>query len=315
MGLRGFLPLAVLALCLLAGPGRALDLSLPGKASLTREVTSPADTYFLPVGPYADGAIDVLEVEGRVTQQAWRVEGAGLTTLQLLRPLREQLVEAGYDILFDCAAPECGGFDFRFNTSVLPAPDMFVDLFDFRFLSARKQGGDTVDYITLLVSLSGEAGYVQLVSVGTNAAPSLETAATDEPRPSAAGAGKSGLIDRLRAEGHVVLPDLVFDSGAAALAEGSYASLAALAGFLKADDSRRVALVGHTDAVGGLEPNVALSRERAASVLERLATRHEVPREQMESNGMGYLSPVAPNTSAEGREANRRVEAVLLDTE
>jgi len=81
-----------------------------------------------------------------------------------------------------------------------------------------------------------------------------------------------------------------------------------------ADESRRVALVGHTDAKGGLETNVALSQRRAASVLERLAGRYKVPRVQMESNGMGYLSPVANNTTREGRDANRRVEAVLLNT-
>ena len=44
-------------------------------------------------------------------------------------------------------------------------------------------------------------------------------------------------------------------------------------------------------------------------------SRYEVPRAQMESNGMGYLSPVAPNTTEAGREANRRVEAVLLNAE
>ena len=73
--------------------------------------------------------------------------------------------------------------------------------------------------------------------------------------------------------------------------------------------------MGHTDTVGGLEANVALSRRRAASVRDRLIERHGVPAEQLEAHGTGYLAPVAPNTTAEGREANRRVEAVLLETE
>ena len=30
---------------------------------------------------------------------------------------------------------------------------------------------------------------------------------------------------------------------------------------------------------------------------------------------MGYLAPIAPNLTPEGREANRRVEAVLISTE
>ena len=77
----------------------------------------------------------------------------------------------------------------------------------------------------------------------------------------------------------------------------------------------RIALVGHTDAVGALDGNIALSKRRAASVLERMVSAHGVPRERMDAEGMGYLSPVAPNTTPEGREANRRVEVILLNTE
>jgi OOP family OmpA-OmpF porin len=36
---------------------------------------------------------------------------------------------------------------------------------------------------------------------------------------------------------------------------------------------------------------------------------------QVASDGVGYLSPVASNLTAAGREANRRVEAVLISTE
>lgn len=300
-----------------AETARALDLTLPGEAVLTREVDSPSDSYFLPVGPYDDGTLPTRELEGRVVQQAWRIEGESLTSLGLISPLREQLSAAGYDILFDCAGDECGGFDFRFGTSVLPAPDMFVDLFDFRFLSARKQNGAGADYVSALVSVAGGAGYVQLVTVGTDEDLRIDGGQTEVSRPAAPPGDGPGdaLIDRLQTQGHVILPDLEFGSGSAALADRAYASLAALARFLKADPGRRIALVGHTDAVGALDANVALSRRRAASVLERLATRHGVPRAQMESNGMGYLAPVAPNTTPEGREANRRVEAVLLNTE
>ncbi|MEQ8896257.1 MAG: OmpA family protein [Roseovarius sp.] len=296
---------------------QALDLTVPGDADLTREEQSAAESYLLPTGPYAEGQVPSIDVEGLVTRQAWRIEGEGLTTLKLLTPLRDQLQEAGYEILFDCADRACGGFDFRFNTSVLPAPDMFVDLFDFRFLSARREKGASTQYVTCLVSLTGETGYLQLVIVGGGEAPKVEIGEIDTvtpatpPQPVEA----AKLVEQLLGQGHVVLSDLEFESGSASLSEGPYDSLAALAGFLNGDAARRIALVGHTDTVGGLDPNVALSRRRAASVLERLVSRYEVPRAQMESNGMGYLSPVAPNTTEAGREANRRVEAVLLNAE
>jgi len=300
------------ALTAVAAPVRALELNLPGEAELTREEVQPADTYFLPVGPFADGILPTREVEGRITRQAWRIVDGEMTTLQLIAPLRDQLREAGYDIVFDCVADQCGGFDFRFSTEVLPAPDMFVDLFDFRFLSAQKRNGNGAEFVSCMVSVAGGAGYVQLVAAGSDTAPVVSLDAVTPPPPGADAVPAEGVVGQLVSRGHVVLGDLDFASGAVALGEGPYASLAALAGYLAGDETRRIALVGHTDAVGGLEPNMALSRERASAVLERLAEAHGADRAQMEAQGAGYLAPVAPNTSAEGREANRRVEAVLL---
>lgn len=313
-GLRAlWLPAALAAFAMPGGPAGALELNLPGEAELTREEVRPADTYFLPVGPFADGILPVREVEGRVTRQAWRIVDGEMTTLQLIAPLRDQLAVAGYDILYECVDEECGGFDFRFGTEILPAPDMFVDLFDFRFLSAQKPNGDGAEFVTCIVSVAGGAGYVQLVAVDSDTAPAAVAATAALPLAGTGLAGpKEGVVQRLVTQGHVVLRDLDFASGAAALGEGPYASLAALAGYLKADGTRRIALVGHTDAVGGFEPNMVLSRERAGAVLERLTETYGVARAQMEAKGASYLAPVAPNTTAEGREANRRVEAVLL---
>lgn len=311
-GLRALVLVAALALAAPAGPAGALDLTLPGAAELTREEVSPADTYFLPVGPFADGNLPVRKLEGQITRQAWRIDGTDLTTLQLIAPMREQLQRAGYDIVLDCASDECGGFDFRFGTEILPAPDMFVDLFDFRFLAAQKRDGDGAEYLSGLVSRAGGAGYVQLVVVGAETATVVAPAgpptrtALPEPGPQAP------LVGRLVAEGYVILTDLEFASGKAALEERPYDSLAALARFLGADASRRIALVGHTDAVGGLAANLTLSRDRAAAVLERLAEVHGVSRAQIEAEGVGYLAPIASNLTAVGRDANRRVEAVLL---
>jgi OOP family OmpA-OmpF porin len=120
------------------------------------------------------------------------------------------------------------------------------------------------------------------------------------------------LIAALRAQGHVVLGDLDFGTGSAALGAGPFASLGSLAAFLTEDPARRIALVGHTDTVGGYDGNLALSRRRAEAVMTRLINEHNVPSGQLEAEGIAYLAPIAPNDAASGREANRRVEAVLL---
>jgi OOP family OmpA-OmpF porin len=296
--------------------GYALDLSLSGTATPGREVTRESESYEVPIGPFAEGAIPTIEVEGQFVQQTWRLEQQSITTLQMLAPMRAQLLEAGYDILLDCAGPECGGFDFRFATRVLPAPDMFVDLFDFRFLSARKDGGDSgARYVSILVSRSGATGYIQVIQVAPEGTASLSV--TSEPARASGLRPDSGLpiADALTSRGHVILSDLNFESGSSDLESGSFASLEELAAFLKSDPGLRIALVGHTDTVGGLDPNIALSKRRAASVVERLVSAHGVPPEQLTAEGMGYLAPIAPNLTQAGREANRRVEAVLLNSD
>jgi OOP family OmpA-OmpF porin len=87
----------------------------------------------------------------------------------------------------------------------------------------------------------------------------------------------------------------------------------ALAEFLTSSPETRVALVGHSDSIGGLEQNSSLSRARAEAVLNLLVEEHGVAPAQVEAHGIGYLSPIASNTSPEGRERNRRVEVVLLE--
>ncbi len=73
-------------------------------------------------------------------------------------------------------------------------------------------------------------------------------------------------------------------------------------------------LLEDTDADGDLALNVALSKRRAASVLERLVSDYNVARRQLQAEGVGYLAPIANNLTEVGREANRRVELVLLST-
>jgi OOP family OmpA-OmpF porin len=119
---------------------------------------------------------------------------------------------------------------------------------------------------------------------------------------------------RLSAGLPVALDDLVFGSGAAALEARDYASLVALAAWLKADPGRKVTLVGHTDASGGLDANIALSRKRAEGVRQVLMTVHDVPPAQVSAEGVGPLAPRAGNDTEEGRRKNRRVEAVPAPT-
>jgi len=304
----------VLFLAFLPASAGAVTLELPASANLQSEVSESPGTYDMPVAPWRVDGMPVLSHEGAFRQQAWLIEGSGLTTAQILLPLRDQLSEAGFEVLFECRADGCGGFDFRFSTRVIPAPDMHVDLGDFRYLAAERNRSDGTELVSLLISRSAQAGHVQITRIGPQAEAETDRVTTGAPLQRAESASPEALAERLETRGRAVLSDLAFEIGSAQLGAGSFGSLSELATYLALHPERRIALVGHTDSVGALENNIALSRRRAGSVLERLATEHGVPRRQMEAEGMGYLAPLSSNLTEAGRESNRRVEVILLST-
>lgn len=302
--------LANLVTCLAASTLTALEL--PASARLQVDTVSPLDSYDLPTGPYADGKVPVDHIEGQVERRGWRIDGGAFTSLQVLDPLRDQIEAQGYDIVFECAERDCGGFDFRFATEVLPSPQMYVDLGDYRFLSARRGKGDAQ---SLLVSRSATAVFVQQIVVtddraqSSKPAPDGITMAADQTGTTV---DHNDYVAKLVADGHVVMHDLDFKTGANELGDGPYGSLKALAAFIRDHDDYRIVFVGHTDSVGSLSTNITLSKERAEAVRARILADYDVADHKIGAEGMGYLAPVASNLTEAGRHANRRVEAILL---
>lgn len=309
-----FVFIATLSL-LLSGKGAlAQDLTMPAGMRMLLEERSDLASYALPVERFQNGDLPVQVFEGEMVAQVWRIEGRGLTTLQLLAPLRRQISDLGFDIRLDCDTQICGGFDFRFNTRVLPGPEMYVDLTNFRFLSASQS--DSVA-ISILISRSSTAAYLQVIRVGDAVRGNVVTGDTPAVvgQPATPDRPQGPFGQTLETRGRVVLEDLTFETGKSALGDGTFESLKKIAAYLAANPGRKIALVGHTDSTGGLEVNIAVSRKRAVSVLEQLVAEYGVKRAQLEAGGMGYLAPIISNLTEAGRQANRRVEAVLISTE
>ncbi|MCO6383754.1 MAG: OmpA family protein [Vannielia sp.] len=332
------LRVALLAATLLAPAASvadALKLEFPAGARQTAEQVETFGSYRMPISPFRNGDLQSVWAEGQVRQQAWQVQTRGMTTLQLLAPLREQVESAGFDVIFECEARECGGFDFRYATENLPEPDMHVDLGDYRFMAAHRMGEEKPEYVAFLVSRSAGRGFVQITRVGPEEAEAdLLVASTKNPDLTASlvDAGDEDdlagpalafstpsttempLTQQLEIHGRAVLQDLDFPTGSSRLEDGDYSSLDLLAGYLKTHPERSVVLVGHTDAEGSLAGNIALSKKRAGAVEARL-TALGVPGGQIKAEGVGFLSPITSNLTEQGREANRRVEAILSSTE
>ena len=299
----------------LAGPASAQSLQFPSNATLTREEVSALDSYVIPTDIWDDGAVPMQTVEGQVTRQAWQIAAQSLTTLQILRPLREQLRNDRFRVLFECQTEACGGFDFRFAIDTFPPPEMRINLGDFRFLSAERRGPEGMEHLTLVVSRTAQAGYVEVTYVAPAAMDAAPISGADaEPLRTLGAMPDADLAEQLDTVGRSLLSDLEFETGSAQLGDQVFASLQALADYLRIYPDRTVALVGHTDSAGSLEANIALSKRRAASVLERLVADYAVPRRQLAAEGMGYLAPIASNLTEAGREANRRVEVIVTST-
>ncbi|MFN3969791.1 MAG: OmpA family protein [Gemmobacter sp.] len=316
------------------GAAGAMELLFPGPATVTARSVDQLASYALPTGPFDGEVVPVRPSEGAVERSAFRIDLPGVSTLHLMSHLRGQLARAGYRTIFDCETEACGGFDFRYASDLFPEPEMHVDLGDFRYLAAER--GNEV--LALMVSRSAMAGFAQVTRVtpGGGPAPVLLAADTGSAREVALSAdsvstlaGDAGPVVALSgsnapgpglstaaaldAHGLAVLEDLEFASGSTALLEGDYPSLADLADWLRRNPGRKVALVGHTDASGGLETNIVISRRRADSVRAVLQGIHRVPSAQVMAEGVGYLAPRASNATEEGRRANRRVEVVVTD--
>lgn len=300
-------PLAAFFLFILSGlPVMAFELHLGEGATQVSDRPSAYDSYHLPVGVWEAGALPTQVVEGAISRQTWRIDKSAVTTLQILAPLRAQLIEAGFDLVLECQDSSCGGFDFRFATEVIPAPDMYVDIRNYRFLSAQR--GD--EALSLIVSRTNAAGFVQVIHVAAPEQAALAVVA--DLASGLTGEGTGDLASALAQQGFALIRGADFDSGSVALSDTADADLAVLAQFAADHPKSGLMIVGHTDAQGALATNISLSKQRAQAVRTRLIERFGVHPAQVQAEGMGYLAPRHSNLDARGREANRRVEVVLL---
>src|SRR2546429_7702584 len=73
-----------------------------------------------------------------------------------------------------------------------------------------------------------------------------------------------------------------------------------------------IAVEGGADSVGPADYNYDLSQRRADSVIQYLASEHQVPAHKIYLIGLGKDKPVESNKTAQGRAKNRRVDVRLM---
>ena len=113
------------------------------------------------------------------------------------------------------------------------------------------------------------------------------------------------------AKGLIVnVSDVLFDTGKATLKPGAKLRLARVAGIILAYPDLKLEVDGYTDSTGSLDFNMGLSERRAAAVRSFLVSQG-VSSTNVTERGFGPDNPVATNSTAAGRQMNRRVEMVV----
>jgi len=119
------------------------------------------------------------------------------------------------------------------------------------------------------------------------------------------------LQTRDTARGLIVnMSDVLFDTAQYTLKPGAREKLAKISGIILAHPGLKMEVEGHTDSVGSDEYNMTLSENRANAVRSYLVSQG-VNGDAVAAKGFGKSSPVADNSTAAGRQMNRRVELVV----
>jgi OmpA-OmpF porin, OOP family len=107
--------------------------------------------------------------------------------------------------------------------------------------------------------------------------------------------------------------NVYFDTGRWQLTPAAQAELCSTATEANGTDNALLLVVGYTDAVGDEDYNQTLSERRAGRVVNHLQQQCRwAPYRMMTPTGMAESDPAADNTTAEGRQQNRRVSVSIL---
>jgi OmpA-OmpF porin, OOP family len=102
-----------------------------------------------------------------------------------------------------------------------------------------------------------------------------------------------------------------FDTGKADIKPQYRSEIAKVGEFLKRYPTTTALIEGHTDNTGSAAANMKLSQQRAENVVNYLVENFGIERSRLAAKGYGSTMRVAYNNTPEGRQKNRRINAVI----
>jgi OmpA-OmpF porin, OOP family len=108
-----------------------------------------------------------------------------------------------------------------------------------------------------------------------------------------------------------IVLNVEFDTNKAIVKEKYRNEIKKVADFMKTYPKTTAVIEGHTDNVHTAEYNQKLSQARADSVRQYLINNFGIKASRLTAVGYGLTKPIASNSTEEGKQKNRRVQAVI----
>ena len=122
---------------------------------------------------------------------------------------------------------------------------------------------------------------------------------------------KTMKVSELEIGDSYTIEDVLYQSNSAELMSESIIVLEGFAQYLLQNPSIEVEIQGHTDDIGNDDNNLALSKDRAFTVLEYLLGKG-IKASRLSFKGFGESSPKVPNNSMVNRAKNRRTDFKIV---
>ena len=121
--------------------------------------------------------------------------------------------------------------------------------------------------------------------------------------------GAVPLYDRMMTDGKFITYGITFDVGKAVIKPESMGEINRIVGLMNENPGLKFEVQGHTDNTGSAATNQTLSEQRAQAIVAKLVEMG-ISADRLSAVGKGQTSPLADNSTDEGRAKNRRVEFV-----
>jgi OOP family OmpA-OmpF porin len=102
-----------------------------------------------------------------------------------------------------------------------------------------------------------------------------------------------------------------FDSGSAVVQPGYFDNINKVGAYMQKYPTTVAVIEGHTDNAGTPENQMKLSKQRAESIVSYLGDKYGIDRSRLTATGYGNTRRIAYNSTPEGRQKNRRINAVI----